>query len=285
MENSVIITTPRSNNLEQIIATLADWQQDRDVIQLHPGDIGWFQRFGEKATSDALRLWEKDGQLASIGMMDGSDLLRIALNPAFETDTELAEQMAKDIDEILEAGACLEARSADLLRKKLSKANWKEGEPWTSLALDLTESPKEADLEIKEVGEDQVTVRTSLQRASFDNSTFTEDNWRNMASGPAYKNARCLIGYDTDKNTVAMVTVWSAGEGRPGLIEPLGVDKKFRGNGYGKAITLAAAKALEEMGSSSVLVCTESSNVGAVNTYKSAGFRELPDIRDLVKTI
>ena len=78
-----------------------------------------------------------------------------------------------------------------------------------------------------------------------------------------------------------MVTVWSAGQGRPGLIEPLGVDQVYRGKGYGQAITLAAAKALQDMGASSATVCTESSNIGEVNTYKSAGFKELPDIRDL----
>ena len=42
----------------------------------------------------------------------------------------------------------------------------------------------------------------------------------------------------------------------------------------------AAAVALQELGSSSVIVCTPSSNVGAVATYKSAGFQQLPEIWD-----
>ncbi|MEV0501823.1 GNAT family N-acetyltransferase, partial [Streptomyces spectabilis] len=41
-----------------------------------------------------------------------------------------------------------------------------------------------------------------------------------------------------------------------------------------------AAAALRRLGSSSALVCTPSSNVGAVATYASAGFRELPEMRD-----
>jgi ribosomal protein S18 acetylase RimI-like enzyme len=66
-----------------------------------------------------------------------------------------------------------------------------------------------------------------------------------------------------------------------GLLEPMGVDREHRGQGYGKAITVAAAAALRELGSSSAIVCTPSSNVGAVATYKSAGFQQLPGTRDL----
>jgi ribosomal protein S18 acetylase RimI-like enzyme len=48
----------------------------------------------------------------------------------------------------------------------------------------------------------------------------------------------------------------------------------------GQAITVAAAVALQELGSSSAIVCTPSFNVGAVATYKSAGFQQLPEVRD-----
>jgi ribosomal protein S18 acetylase RimI-like enzyme len=39
--------------------------------------------------------------------------------------------------------------------------------------------------------------------------------------------------------------------------------------------------ALRELGSSSAIVCAESSNVGAVATYKSAGFQQLSEVPDL----
>jgi ribosomal protein S18 acetylase RimI-like enzyme len=60
----------------------------------------------------------------------------------------------------------------------------------------------------------------------------------------------------------------------------MGVHREHRGHGYGKAITVAAAAALQELGSSSAIVCTPSFNVGAVATYKSAGFQQLPEVRD-----
>ena len=79
---------------------------------------------------------------------------------------------------------------------------------------------------------------------------------------------------------MAAVTVWSAGPGRPGLVEPMGVHHDHRGKGFGTAITVAAAAALRELGSSSALVCTPSSNVGAVATYRAAGFDQLPEVHD-----
>jgi ribosomal protein S18 acetylase RimI-like enzyme len=123
-------------------------------------------------------------------------------------------------------------------------------------------------------------VRTAVQRASFERSTFTDERWHAMAAGLPYADARCLLAYDDQGNAVAAVTVWPAGPGKPGLLEPMGVHRDHRGHGYGKTITLAAAAALQELGSSSAIVCTPSANVGAVATYKSAGFQQLPEVRD-----
>ena len=95
-----------------------------------------------------------------------------------------------------------------------------------------------------------------------------------------YADARCLVAYDEQGNAAAAVTVWSAGPGKPGLLEPMGVHREHRGHGYGKAITIAAAAALQDLGSSSAMVCTPSSNLGAVATSKAAGFQQLPEVRD-----
>jgi ribosomal protein S18 acetylase RimI-like enzyme len=101
-----------------------------------------------------------------------------------------------------------------------------------------------------------------------------------MAAGLPYADARCLVAYDGQGDAVAAVTVWSAGPGKPGLLEPMGVHRKHRGHGYGKAISVAAAATLQELGSSSAIVCTPSSNAGAVAAYESAGFRQLAEVRD-----
>jgi ribosomal protein S18 acetylase RimI-like enzyme len=62
------------------------------------------------------------------------------------------------------------------------------------------------------------------------------------------------------------------------------VHREHRGHGYGRAISLAAAAALRELGASSATVCTPTSNVGAVATYASAGYERLPDVTDFRRT-
>jgi ribosomal protein S18 acetylase RimI-like enzyme len=64
------------------------------------------------------------------------------------------------------------------------------------------------------------------------------------------------------------------------LLEPMGVHVDHRGRGYGRMICVAAAAELAKLGSSSALVCTPSSLTAAVATYKSAGFRQLPERLD-----
>jgi ribosomal protein S18 acetylase RimI-like enzyme len=61
----------------------------------------------------------------------------------------------------------------------------------------------------------------------------------------------------------------------------MGVGADHRGRGYGTAISVAAAAALRELGSTSAIVCTPSSNAAAVATYKAAGFEPLKEVRDL----
>lgn len=133
---------------------------------------------------------------------------------------------------------------------------------------------------IEVVGPEQVSARVAVQRAAFDNSRFTDEQWHAMAAGSPYADARCLVAYDDRGDAAAAVTVWSAGPERPGLLEPMGVHRDHRGRGHGRAITLAAAAALRELGSSSAIVATPSALVGAVATYESAGFRRRPEVRD-----
>ncbi|UUT36721.1 GNAT family N-acetyltransferase [Microbacterium elymi] len=58
---------------------------------------------------------------------------------------------------------------------------------------------------------------------------------------------------------------------------------EHRRQGHGRAICVAAAAVLQELGSSSVLVCTESTRVAAIATYESAGFERLPPRRDRIR--
>jgi GNAT superfamily N-acetyltransferase len=282
----LVLTTPEVGELGDIVRALRQWQYDGASVQLHPGDLGWNWSFGAEATAAAVRTWSRDGQILAVGFMDGPTLVRLALAPEAEDDSELVHQMVLDVTDpergVLPSGSVsVEARFGGRFQESLLAEGWVSGESWTPLRRDLTEPVEESGLRTEVVGAELAGERAALQRASFEGSTFSEDRWRAMARGVPYADAQCLIAYDGQNTAVAVVTVWSAGPGRPGLLEPMGVHRDHRGHGYGTAMTLAAAAALRRLGSSSATVCTRSANVAAVATYRSAGFEQLPDVPDL----
>jgi ribosomal protein S18 acetylase RimI-like enzyme len=59
------------------------------------------------------------------------------------------------------------------------------------------------------------------------------------------------------------------------------VHADHRGHGYGRAICVAAAGALQRLGASSALVCT--ARVAGIAAYRSAGFHSLPERLDIAR--
>lgn len=277
---------PEVAGLREVVDRLRAMQREGVPVQLHPGDLGWHWRFGAQATAAAVRTWSRGGRMLAIGLLDSPRLLRLALAHEAQDDEELVGQMIADMGQptrgVLPPGdVSVEARFDGLLREMLSADGWQLDEPWTPLRRDLARPVEDCGLRIEVVASEQAGVRAAIQRAAFANSTFTEARWHTMTAGLPYAEARCLVAFDDRHTAVAAATVWSAGARRPGLLEPMGVHREHRGQGYGRAITRAAAAALRSMGCSTAIVCTPSSNVGAVATYRSAGFQQLDDVHDL----
>lgn len=270
---------PTVGELPAVLDVLRAWQDDALPLQLHPGDLGWYWRYGVDAVAEHLRVGRHDGHLIAIGLLD-DDVLRLTMAPELSTgDARLiaaALPVPESSDELI-----VELPNESPVRDALRENGWQIDESWTPLSFDLRESVEDPRIRVEVVGPDEVPLRVAVQRAAFPKSSFTEERWQAMAGGPAYADARCLIGYDDAGVGVATVTVWSAGPGKPGLIEPMGVHHEHRGRGYGRAMNLAALQALQELGSSSALVCTPSENTGAVAAYASAGFVPQPERRDL----
>jgi ribosomal protein S18 acetylase RimI-like enzyme len=209
----------------------------------------------------------------------------MGLAPSVDHDDEVARVLARDVADpsagVLPAGGgTVETRFGRAFRSLLDSHGWLPDEPWTPLHRDLTDTVEGYALRVETVGPSHVEDRVAVHCAAFAGSTFTVDRWHTMTSGIPYQQARCLVGYDDEDAAVAAVTVWSAGPGRPGLLEPMGVHRDHRGCGHGTSITLAAAAALREMGSSSATVATPASNTGGVATYTAAGFDAGPDVTD-----
>lgn len=241
----ISLRTPSVDELGAITREVGEWHTDSTPFQLHPGDIGWFGWRGDEVTAAALRTWWRDGRLVAAGLLDGPGLLRLAVTPSAMTDRDLGDAMAGDIAH--EDGRALPAGEADVeapagatVRDALVTRGWTSGDEWTHLRRDLSRPiTVPANLRVEVVDQRNAHARTDVHRAAFGSEAFTNERWRSVAATPAYRSARCLVGLDGDSSAAA-ITVWSAGEGRPGIIEPMGVHPDHRGHGHGVAITLAA---------------------------------------------
>ena len=281
--------TPGVDGLGEVVRALRDWQLEGGPMQLHPGDLGWYWRFGAEATAATVRTWSREGRILAVGQVD-PEVVRLAIAPEARDDEALAREMVRDVTRSEQAARSatpgrVEARWTGPFPERLRDDGWEPDEPWTPLARRLREPVEDCGVRVGAVGPVEAPVRVAVQRAAFDRSTFTVERWQAMAAGVPYADARCLLAYDDRGAAVAATTVWSAGRGKPGLLEPLGVHREHRGHGYGTAIAVAAAAALREMGASSAIVCTPSANVAAIATYRSAGFRERPVVHDLCRRV
>ncbi len=281
-----MLVTPSVESLAVIIEEMRTWAFDPDLAPLHVGDLGWNQQFGAPALAAALRVWQVDDRLAAVGLLDEPELLRLTVAPEWRHDEafirDLVADLAADDGRVLPAGeVALEARFGGPLHDLLLAHGWEHDEPWTPLVRELSQQVPEPHLRIEDVDPVRLGDRLAVHHSAFARSTFTPERWRAMTQGPAYSRARSLVGYDDRDNAVAMVTVWAGRSGGPGELEPMGVHRDHRGRGHGRAICLAAALALQEMGSSHAFVSTPSSNAGAVATYRAAGFEEKHPVRDL----
>ncbi|MDF2707384.1 MAG: family N-acetyltransferase, partial [Nonomuraea muscovyensis] len=240
---------PGADGLGDVVRVLGEWQDDGWPVQLHPGDVGWFWRFGAERTAEATRTWSRAGEVLAVGMLDGAELLRLAFAPEALRDEELARQVVEDVSApergvLLEGKVHVEAPMGALVQDLLFEDGWESGEPWTPLRRDLGAPVPDPGVRVEMIGPEQAHEWAAVLRASFDGSTFTDERWHAMAAGAPYVDARCLVVRSEQGEAVAAVTVWSAGEGKLGLIEPMGVHRAHRGHGYGRAITVAAARTL-----------------------------------------
>lgn len=282
---AIEVDTPNGGRLGEVVGVLRNWQDEARPTQLHPGDLGWYWRHGPEAMAAALRTWSRSGRILAVGFLDGPGVLRMTVAPQVWRGEELAHQVVADVADprrgILPAGkVSVEAPNGTLVQDLLTDAGWSLGEPWTPLRRDLTDPVEPIGLRIKVIQPGLEPEFTAVHRSAWGNSRFTDELWRTMAAGLPFADARCLLGYDERGSAVAGATVWSAGPGKPGLLEPVGVHADHRGHGYGRGITLAAAAELKKLGSSSAEVCTLSSLTAAVASYRSAGFRQLPQRLD-----
>lgn len=188
---AIELAGPRTDELGDVVRVLARWQHDGGPVQVHPGDVGWFWRYGAPRTAEATRTWSRAGEVLAIGLLDGAKLLRLAFAPQALRDEELAQRVAEDVSApergvLPEGEAYVEAPVGALIHDLLSADGWASGEPWTLLRRDLGAPVPDPGVAVEVIGPRQAREWAAVLRASFDGSTFTEQRWHAMAAGAPY---------------------------------------------------------------------------------------------------
>jgi ribosomal protein S18 acetylase RimI-like enzyme len=230
---------------------------------LHPGDVGWHLRFEDAGVF----LWIDDEVPVAVGFLDSS-VLRVTAAPGADLVA-----LAADAEELLESG--------NAASDGLAIPGWEPepGESW--LALSWT--PRPVSSRAESVDEADAADRVLVQRAAFAKSTFTVERWHTMKRSPAGGLAVEALVRTPAGEPAAAAAGWFAGEGRCGLLEPVGTHPDHRGHGYGRDAVLGACAALVDRGASAVAVVAMSTNVAAVALYRSAGFTVVREHRDWVR--
>ena len=270
----------------ELLAAMAAWPHaDRPVRDMHPGDLGWHLRLNDPAVSEAFHGWWHDGSLVAVGLLEGS-VGRFAVAPGHELDRDLGEQLATACRELPGDEAYADVAAETAVRHLLVGEGWSlDPDPWFALHAELARWSPATDLagvDVREAAE-CIHERVSVQRAGFENSTFTEDAWHRMAAGPGYRRELDLVVFEPGGAAVAVATAWWVGAGATAILEPVATHRDHRGQGWGLRAVTAAVSRLRELGASGVSACTPVSYVGAAATYRAAGLRTIEQLPSLVR--
>ena len=154
---AIVLGTLGIDGLGEVVRALREWQYDGAAVQLHPGDLGWFWRFGDEATAAATRTWSRDGEILAVGLLDDPELLRLAIAPEAQRDEELAQRLVEDVSApeagvLIEGKVYVEAPMGALVQDLLSKDGWMTADPWVPLRRDLSEPVPDPGLRVDVIG-------------------------------------------------------------------------------------------------------------------------------------
>ena len=198
-------------------------------------------------------------------------------------DEELAQQLVDDLSEpergvLIEGKVYVEAPLGSLVQDLLIKDGWELDEPWIPLRRDLARAGAGPGLADRG-GRAGAGVRADrdpagvVRRVHLHRRALARDGGRSGVRRRAVPDRPQRAG--------------RGGRRRDRLVRRARQARADRADGRASgpprsrlrtAITVAAARALRELGSSSAVVCTPAFNVGAVATYQAAGFE--PPARD-----
>ena len=281
------MTTRRTHDrstVPELLDAMTAWPHpDRVAAGLHPGDLGWHLRLDDDALDGAFVGWWEGPDLQAVALIEGV-VGRFAVPPGLERDAALGEQLAEECRRLVGDEVYADLRAESATRRILVGEGWTlDPDPWVALHADLDRWQPRVGLDGATVVEaaDAVDERVAVQRAGFENSSFTAEAWARLAAGPTYRRDLDVV-LQVDGDAVAVGTAWWAGHGATAILEPVATHQDHRGRGFGVRTVTALVRRLRDLGASGVTVCTPLDYIAAVATYRAAGLLPVEHLASLV---
>ena len=274
------------STVADLLTQMSAWPHpERVAACLHPGDVGWHLRLTDAAIAGQIVGWWDGGDLLAVGLLEGA-IGRFAIRPGHEPDGDLGEDVAAACRRLAANEVYADVRPETATRRILAGEGWTlDPDQWIALHADLDRWQPGVDvtrMTVVEAG-GAVAERVAVQRAGFENSTFTREAWRRMAAGPGYRPDLDLVVF-ADGTPVTIATAWWAGSGATAILEPVATHRDHRGRGWGVRGVTTLVSRLRDLGASGVSVCTPVDYVGAVATYRAAGLHPVEQFTSLVRS-
>lgn len=124
-------------------------------------------------------------------------------------------------------------------------------------------------------GEEDLAKRVALHRVVWHPSRVTEDSYRNVMAAWPYRTGLDWVVEAPDGRFVANCLIWLDEHNGVGELEPVGTDPDFRRMGLGRAVCLAAMRALGGTGARQAVVYpVHGRHPGSIPLYADLGFQQ-----------
>ena len=260
------------------------WAVDDPRTQMHIGDFYWALR----TTTDGdplsdTRVWPRaDGSLAAFAWLDLPELGDAIVDPP--ADTSMLDETLDWLEQQYRARARSQITvvvvDGDQLRTEaLHLRGYKPGSGgntrlWQHLDFELAAPTLPAGFILGHVETaDDMTRRAFVEGSSFNYEGVTADSWRLLTQRlPRYRSDLDLIAVAPDGTGASACTCWCDAATSSGEFEAVGTSKPYQRRGLGRAVITEGLRRLHQLGATTAVVQTQTTNAPAIALYQSCGF-------------
>jgi len=251
--------------------TRRTWSHDSPC---HIGDLAW-QRYMHSGREGewSWRLWEADGEVRAWGWSQAPGELQLGVDPAYP---ELADEVIVHFGPEVVTTLDRQPRVQDALRR--NGYTQTDGTYLAYHSRSLTHLPElvlPRGFTVRSVTADDLVRRVAVHQAAWPGTRVTGQSYRTVTAAWPYRPDLDWVAVAPDGSFAASCLIWHDEANGVGLIEPVGADPRFRRLGLGRAVCLAAMRALRAVGAREAVVYPvigRAAHPGALALYRALGF-------------